>query len=84
MVADVMNCVLRMVGEEKDGMIQNVTTKLFLYVVTQLQPARMVFRIKEKQELTVEDRVTHAKPAMMAFKIKEKMELTAEDHVMRA
>ena len=36
MVADVMNCVLRMVGEEKDGMIQNVTTKLFLYVVTQV------------------------------------------------
>ena len=44
----------------------------------------MVFRIKEKQELIVEDRVTRAKPAMMAFKIKEKMELTAEDHVMRA
>ena len=44
----------------------------------------MVFRIKEKQELTVEDRVMHAKPAMMIFKIKEKMELTAEDHVMRA
>merc|ERR1712213_176154 len=69
---------------EKDGMIQNVGTKLFSSVVTQLQPARMGFRIKEKQELTVEDLVTHAKPAMMAFKIKEKMELTAEDHVMRA
>ena len=36
MVADVMNCVLRMVGEEKDGMIQNVTTKRFLCVVTQV------------------------------------------------
>ena len=44
----------------------------------------MVFRIKEKQELTVEDHVMHAKPAMMIFKIKEKMELTAEDHVMLA
>jgi len=84
MVADVMNCVPRMAEEEKDGMIQNVTTKRFLCVVTQLQPARMIFRIKEKQELTVEDRVTRAKPAMMAFKIKEKMELTVEDHVIHA
>ena len=36
MVADVMNCVLRMVVEAKDGMIRNVTTKLFLSVVTQV------------------------------------------------
>jgi len=54
------------------------------FMKSQLKLARMVFRIKEKQELTVEDRVTHAKHAKMAYKIKEKMELTAEDRVIHA